>query len=412
MKTASSATSLSRSTWLIAVLFPLCVALLASSCETVPEDFPTQTLERGDFFITQIESGEVKAAGGEVIISPRIHGRLKIVYLFPEGEHVQVGDLVIQFDPAEFEEEMLDDEGRLEQATADYEKAKAQRGQTLADLKRNIEQREAEFQLAKLALQRSELSSKIEREQAQIRIEKAERSLTEAREDSTAQEVVNRVDMFHQQRNIDHRQERYDRAKSDYERTSIYSEKPGIVVYRKIWKQGTDEESKVAVGDQVWGGRALLDIPDLSQMQVLCLIGEMDLKLMAVDQPVFIRLEAFHGPVFHGKVASLAPMATPQPGAPDIRVFEMIVNIEEQDERLKPGMSAEVEVVIGTVPDAISVPLDAVFKRDGRKVVYRLDGRSYDPIEVELGQQNVTSVVILSGLEEGAVIALKDPSQL
>jgi len=411
MKTDRRTFFISRNPWLLAVAFPLCVALLFS-CETVPEDFPTQTLERGDFFITQIESGEIRAAGGDVIISPRIRGRLKIVYLFPEGENVQVGDLVLQFDPAEFEQEMLDDEGQLEQAMADYEKAKAQREQTLADLKRNIEQREAEFQLAKIALQRAELSSEIEREEARIRMEKAERSLVEAREDSTAQEVVNRVDLFNQRRRITHRQEHYDRSKSDFERTSIYANSPGIVVYRKIWKPGTDEESKVAVGDQVWGGRALLDIPDLSQMQVLCLIGEMDLKLMEVDQPVFIRLEAFPGPVFHGKVASLAPMATPQPGAPDIRVFEMITDIEEQDERLKPGMSAEVEVVIGTVSDALSIPLDAVFTRDGQQVVYRLDGRSVDPVEVELGRQNATSVVVLSGLEDGDVIALKDPSQL
>ena len=235
--------------------------------------------------------------------------------------------------------------------------------------------------------------------------------MIEARADSTAQEVINRVDLFNHQRNINRRKQRYEEARDDYERTSVYAEKPGIVVYRKIWKPGTDEDSKVAVGDEVWGGRALMDIPDLSKMQVLCLIGEMDIKRMEVGQKVFIRLEAFPGPVFHGSVFSLAPMATPQPGAPDIRVFEMVINIEEQDARLKPGMSAEVEVVVGSVADALSIPLDAIFARDGKTIVYRLDGRSFDPVEVELGKRNATAAVVLSGLEEGDSIALKDPTQ-
>ena len=83
-----------------------------------------------------------------------------------------------------------------------------------------------------------------------------------------------------------------------------------------------------------------MDLPDLSKMQVRCLVGEMDIKRMRLGQEVSIRLEAFAGPVFHGKISNLAPMATPQPEAREIRVFEMFIDIDEQDERLKPGMSA------------------------------------------------------------------------
>ena len=392
-------------------LVALIVVAALIACETLPSDFPVLTLEPGEFQITQIETGEVQAAGGEVIISPRIGGRLKIIHLWPEGEQIDLGDLALQFDPAEFERDMLDREGRLELARSDYEKAKAEKQQRLADIKRNIELQEAQYELAELNKQRAELDSPIELEKAKIELEKTARSLSEAREDSIAQEVVNRVDLRKHQVSIARRQQRYDRAKSDFEKTSMYATRPGIVVYRKIWKPGTDEQSKVAVGDQVWGGRALMDIPDLSQMQVLCLVGEMDLKRMELGQIVFIRLDAFPGPVFHGKVTKLAPMATPQPGAPDIQVFEMLIDIEEQDERLKPGMSAEIEIVLETVPNALSVPLNAVFRLDGKPMVYRRDGRSFEPIEVELGKHNAIAVIIKSGLSAGDVIALKDPTQ-
>jgi multidrug efflux pump subunit AcrA (membrane-fusion protein) len=121
-------------------------------------------------------------------------------------------------------------------------------------------------------------------------------------------------------------------------------------------------------------------------------------------------MEAFPGPVWHGKVARLAPMATPQPGAPSVHVFEVVVEIDERDARLKPGMSAEVEIVVETVPEVLSLPLDAVFTAGDREVVYRRKGRRFEPVTVKLGRQNATAAVIDSGLAEGDVIALRDPT--
>ncbi len=385
-------------------------ALVLCACQGAPPDLPTAKVVRDDFAVTHFEGGEVRAASGEVVASPRIGGRLKIVHLWPEGEQVDVGDLILQFDPAEFEREMLDREGRLEQAHSDFAKAKAERGQRLADIKRNIQQQQAELKLAALNRERQEFASIIDQEQGRIKLQKARRAVAEARQESTAQEVVNRVDFRKHELNIARRQERYQRARRDYERTSIRAEKPGIVVYRKIWKPGTDEEGKVAVGDQVWGGRALLDIPDLDKMQVLCLIGEMDIERLHVGLRAYIRLEAFPGPVFNGVVSELAPMASPQPGAPDIQVFELVIDIDEQDERLKPGMSAEVEIVLETILEALSVPLNALFEREDGLVAFRLANGKFAEVPVVIGHKNATAAVVASGLAAGDVVALQDPN--
>ena len=385
-------------------------ALVLCACQGAPPDLPTAEVVRGDFAVTHFEGGEVRAASGEVVASPRIGGRLKIVHLWPEGEQVDVGDLILQFDPAEFEQEMLDREGQFEEAHSDFAKAKAERGQRLADIKRNIQQQQAELKLAALNRERQEFASIIDQEQGRIKLQKARRAVAEARQESTAQEVVNRVDFRKHELNIARRQERYQRARRDYERTSIRAEKPGIVVYRKIWKPGTDEESKVAVGDQVWGGRALLDIPDLNKMQVLCLIGEMDIERLHVGLRAYIRLEAFPGPVFNGVVSELAPMASPQPGAPDIQVFELVIDIDEQDERLKPGMSAEVEIVLETILEALSVPLNALFEREDGLVAFRLANGKFAEVPVVIGHKNATAAVVASGLAAGDVVALQDPN--
>ncbi len=388
----------------------LVVTLVLCACQGAPPDLPTAEVVRGDFAVTHFEGGEVRAASGEVVMSPRIGGRLKIVHLWPEGEQVDVGDLILQFDPAEFEREMLDREGRLEEAHSDFAKAKAEREQSLADIKRKIQQRQAELKLATLNQERQQFASTIEQEQGRINLAKARRSVAEARQESIAQQVVNRVDFRNHELRIARRQERYARAHRDYERTSVYAAKPGIVVYRKIWKPGTDEESKVAVGDQVWSGRALLEIPEMSQMQVLCLIGEMDIERVRVGQRAYIRLEAFPGPVFNGVVAELAPMASPQPGAPDIHVFELVIDIDEQDDRLKPGMSAEVEIVLETVPEALSVPLGALFEGKNGLVAFRLANGTFEEVPVAIGRKNATAAVVTAGLIAGDIVALQNPN--
>jgi len=102
-------------------------------------------------------------------------------------------------------------------------------------------------------------------------------------------------------------------------------------------------------------------------------------------------------------------MATPQPGAPEIRVFDIYIDIKEQDERLKPGMSTEAEIVLEHFKDTLSVPLSAIFNRRQTKIVYRLQNGDFTAVEVELGQRNASSIVVSSGLQEGDIVALEQP---
>lgn len=77
-------------------------------------DIPTYKVKRGEFLITLIESGEIRAEKGDKIIAPRVHGTLKIIHLWPEGEKVDVGNLIVQFDQENYRKTMIDAEGELE----------------------------------------------------------------------------------------------------------------------------------------------------------------------------------------------------------------------------------------------------------------------------------------------------------
>lgn len=371
-------------------------------------DVPTYTVARGDLRITHVEAGELRAARDEKVVAPRVRGELKIVHLYPEGAKVEVGDLILQFDREQHAQEVKDRAGQLEQAKEDMRKTLAQQERKRAELRMDVEQAEARLALARISLQKADYGSPVEKEEAKIRLENAERALTQAKTDVEAQQIIDRVELANRDLRIAHRKKNYDRALSDYERLSVHASRPGIVVYEKIRKRGTDRRGKVTEGDVVWGGTSLLALPELDSMQVISQLGEMDVQMVQPGQKTLIRLEAYPGPVFEGIVRDVSPMANELEYAPNVQVFEMVVDITGKDERLYPGMSASVEIVVQTVPDVLTVPLSTVFRRQDRTIVFRRTASGFDETDVVLGQDNGLHVIIEQGLDEGDEISRTD----
>lgn len=412
MRWPSTARSRSLAAVALVAVAGAIIAGLSLSGGVSPDQLPTAAVVRGPLRISHFESGEIRAARSEQVTAPRVRGDLKIVHLWPEGENVEVGDLILQFDRSEAEKEVKDEAGELEQAQADLTKAIAEQERQIHELESQVEQREAAVGLARINLQKAEYASPIEKEERKIRVKQAERALIETKERLDARSIVHRVERANLELRITHRRRRYDRALNDYERLTVYATRPGIVVYEKIRKRGTDRRGKVTEGDIVWGGTGLLSLPELSEMQAYTQVGEMDVSKVAVGMPALVRLEAYPGPVFHGAVSGVAPMAIEDEDAPNVQIFEMTVDLEVQDERLYPGMSTSVEVVLESLEDVLIVPLTAVHEREGKRYVRRLDGRRLVDVDVELGRDNGIEVVILSGLEEGDIVALPPPPAL
>ncbi len=370
------------------------------------EAVETFVVDRGEFRVSHFEAGEIRARKDEKVLAPEVRGRLKITYLWPEGEKVEIGDLILAFDRSELDAEVKDEAGELEKALADRRKGLANQKQNLAGMALEVEKVDAALELARINLQRSEYASPIVREERIIELAKAERAIAEARENLDARRIVNRFERANLDLRVSHHEKRYDKARKDFDRLTVYARRPGIVVYETIRKRGTDRSGKVTEGDVVWGGTSLLSLPDLRAMKVVSQIGEMDVTRVKPGHKALIRLEAFPGPVFHGEVAAVAPMAGEVEDAPNVHVFEMVVVIEEQDDRLYPGMSAAVEILLHSIPGAVRVPLSAIRQEDGRAFVWRSEAGGFTPVEVAIGPHSGTEIVVESGLQAGDVVAL------
>jgi HlyD family secretion protein len=389
-------------------------------------------VQQEEFVISlDLNSGELEAVKAEQINSPQVRGQLKITQLFPEGEQVDIGDVVIEFDTGEFEKRVTEAEQTLEAAKAELEKTQANQKVEKANLLSEIENKKAQLRLAELQVEKMTFESDVDKDEAQLKAMQAGLSLAQANKKLEAQSVVMEAEVRQKELDIAQRQRQYDKAVKDLSSLTVTAEKPGIVVYEKIWKGGRHQ--KIQVGDEPWGGATLVTLPDLTRMQVKTIINEVSVDQLKVGQKTQIKLDALPEPTFHGTISSISTLGREKEDDKNVKVFDVVITIDEEDGRLKPGMSASSEVIVQTIPPRpapdssavaasseevpvsdqampIFIPLDAVFEKDGRTVVYRLDGEIPVETEVKLGPKNTDYVVVEEGLSPEDRVTLRDPN--
>ena len=306
-------------------------------------------VKQGEFVISlHLKDGELEAVKSEQITSPQVHGQLKITHLFPEGEVVEVGDLVLEFDRVEFEKKVTEKEHELQATKAELGKTLANQGVEMARQEADIENKEASLRLAELQMEKMKFESFVDREEAKLKSRQAELALEQARKKIEAQRIVDEAERTKQELRVADEERGLERARKDLEALSIHAEKPGLVVYQRIWKGGRRE--KIRVGDEPWGGQTLITLPDLTRMQVKTWVNEVDVDKLEVGNEVLVRLDALPGPVFHGKISNIASLGHEKEGDKNVQVFDIVVEIDEEDARLKPGMTAACEVIVETIP--------------------------------------------------------------
>ena len=282
-------TQIKRRWWLIA---PLLVLVLGGAWlgehllhDEAESSIPTYPVQQGEFVIKlKLKGGELESVEAENIVAPRVRGQLKIVELFPEGEQVAVGDLLVQFEQTDFQKRVMDDEQEVESAKADLEKTLATHKAEIAKLEADIANEEANLRLAELKVERMAFEATVQKEEAEIEAHKAKLSHQQAIEKLASQKIVNAAEVKKRQLNIERQERDLKKSRDDLASTTIKAEKPGLVVYGKVWKGERPE--KIRVGDEIWGGVNVISLPDLSHMQVKTYVNEVEVdKLDTAKSP-------------------------------------------------------------------------------------------------------------------------------
>ena len=198
-------------------------------------------------------------------------------------------------------------------------------------------------------------------------------------------------------------------ARQQLQNTEVRATVPGIVVYKDVFFGS--ERRRPQVGDQVWANQPLLILPDISKMVVETQVRETDIHKVEKTQAVGVRVDAYPDLRLTGEVTLVGTLAREEKERRGAKFFGVTVQVNESEPRLRPGMTARVEIQVEERTDAVFVPLEAVFERDGRQVVYPA-GRNPRPREVVLGPSNADFVVVEKGLAAGERVLLRDPESV
>lgn len=189
----------------------------------------------------------------------------------------------------------------------------------------------------------------------------------------------------------------------------IYAPQAGEVVYATEDGRRSDSQ-QIAEGTQVRERQAIIKLPDLTQMKVDLRIHESLISRVHPELPARIRVDALPGKVFPGKVLSVS--AVPVSGSwfrPDLKEYSGVVSIDYtpgEDIRLKPGLTADVEIIVQSRPDVLQIPFQSVVSAGKQRFAYVLTPRGPERREVLTGAANDTHIEILDGVDEGEKVIL------
>ena len=264
-----------------------------------------------------------------------------------------------------------------------------------------------QFELEKL----SKGATQEELEKAQIRLEQAKIALERAQNGMKSQLQSLEAAVEREKANVEKAKSLIEKSGSRLKATVARAPRDGLVVYAKAGGEKSSE--KIQLGIIPFEGQPLIYLPDISTMVADAEVNEIDIGKVTVGGPVEVRLEAYPGGIFHGKIlkiGSLAKFRQSRTGnATGIKVFDVTVKIEEKDPRLKPGLTATLDIIVDRQEDVISVPLPAVVSRKGEHLVFVANGGKIEERKVVLGPSNEQSIIVQKGLRPGEQLILGLP---
>jgi len=161
-------------------------------------------------------------------------------------------------------------------------------------------------------------------------------------------------------------------------------------------------------GDMVSPGTMAFRLDDLSHLLVDLQISEVDINNVTVGQPVTISFDAVQGKSYTGLVSKISQAGDSTGSGVN---FTVTVELTEQDEMVKPGMTAAVNITVREIKDALLVPNRAVRTLNGQRVVYVLVNGAAKPVNIRLGAtSDINSEVVGGDLKEGDLIIENPPS--
>jgi HlyD family secretion protein len=380
----------------VAVLVPVSI-----SCNRKQES--GYSVMKGPFRQSVIETGELEAVNASYLGMPRINYiygyNFKIVGLAEHGKNVRKGDPVIKVDPSSVQKYIIERSESLENEKASANKLKAQITNNLQDLKAQIRNEQASFDIKKLGVAKAGFESAGIRKVIELEFRKAEIRLNKLKRNLELRPKLDSLDFRIQQIKVMQKENELKAAQAALEKLTVLSPLDGIFVLEENWNTG----QIIKVGDQIYIGEPVAMIPDIKSMKVKGFVQENDIGKIKSDMNVIVRLDALPAVPFHGKINKIGKVCVERD---DKKIFPAEVLISESDLRLKPGMTVSCEYITYESDDDIFVPNNCILEENKHCYVFVRKKGTVRKTEVKTGPSNNSFTVVTGDIRQGQSLEL------
>jgi multidrug efflux pump subunit AcrA (membrane-fusion protein) len=367
------------------------------------------SVKQGTFEVIVTTTGELRAKNEtEINIPTEIRSlgiyQIKITDLIPEGSIVKQGDYVASLDKTEIMTKMNESNLNVQKWQSELKQASLDTTLTLRTARDEMLNQKYLVEQKKIEMEQSKFEAPAILRNAEIEYEKSQRNYEQQLENYKTKVAQARTKVAIIQADLSKAQNTLDGFLNVMNQLNVMAPQGGMLIYAKDW-----DGKKRVVGSSIspWDP-TVATLPDLTVMEVVTYVSEVDIQKIKIDQLVDIGLDSDPSKKLKGKINSVASIGEQKPNS-DAKVFEVVIDVLVRDTTLKPAMTTSCKILCSNLKDVMYAPIEAVQRVGSVHFVYVKDKGKIVRQEVRTGVSNETDIVITEGVTKDMILLLSNP---
>ena len=317
---------------------------------------PTTKVRQGDIVVKTFARGELRAVRSATLTAPNLFGTVQVTKLAEIGSFARDKDLVVEFDDAELLSRL--EEKQLEIDQIDEQFKKSQADLAIRNNSDQVELLRARYAVrrAELEVKRNELLSPIDAKRNELNLEESKRRLKQLESDIKSRQEQAEAELAVLREKRQKAVVEMARERARLNQVKVLAPMSGLVAIRQnqTSRMGVGfDVPDIREGDQVQPGMPIADVLDLSELEVLGRVGELDRANLNEGQSVLLRLDAVPGKQFDGKIKSMSSTASANVMSSDpAKKFDVVFSIDMRELLTALGAKPEEVTKILATADA------------------------------------------------------------
>lgn len=385
-------------------LYILFLVLLSACGSGTNEMTSTYRVQKADFVDAVSVDGYAEPVRSITVSCPMgIDGT--VLWIINDGDLVEAGDEICVLEDnnlaSEYEESMI----ALENAEANINKVRANHQMQIAILEAQQQTNNAESLIASLDSLQLKYSSVNQRKIRELELQRSAIDKARFEKKFRATRQIQQSEIRGLEMQMQRERMRVETSRQRLDALSIKAPQAGMIVIGRSPFSG----KKIAPGDNIWQGRPICTMPEITEMKVLIMASEGNYKRIQLGDTVEYSFDAMQGMAAFGKIIKKAPVGQPVSRDSKVKFFEIEASVDSFSQIPDPGFSATCRIILKRVKDTLLVPQIAIFDADSTKVVYVKQKNGFEQREVKTGLSSTKETIITGGLKINEYIALTPP---